>query len=261
MLRELGDGRVELAGDGGRVLARAQLVRGRDPVWAENLERPEGVGPGEAAAQVVVDLRGCRAATADEELAAALAAAGAQPVRHAHVMVAPTGSGGQGPRLAFTDGAVAGWDAAQDDRAEALAPARLAAYPPGHPDRAADSLAAAVGDLRAIIAGQVTGPLRHDLSAVLVGGDGRLQGGVLVTQTPEDPVWGPGPWITDLFVHPDYAGRGWGSALLQQVLRSAAHARDPEVALAVTTTNPAVQTYRRAGFTVLLTTWALLLPT
>lgn len=53
--------------------------------------------------------------------------------------------------------------------------------------------------------------------------------------------------ILQLQIHPDHQNKGYGKAVMQQILR---HANTPKVSLTVLKGNPAIHLYKRLGFEV-----------
>ena len=128
---------------------------------------------------------------------------------------------------------------------DALADAYLAAYPPGV---AASSLGEAQQEMDESFAGEF-GTLRPDLTQVAAL-QGRLVGAILVV---DRSIWDPqldGPFIIDLFVHPDLKGMGVGRALLDEAIHACATAGDVTLSLRIGDgTSPAAHAlYARAGF-------------
>lgn len=128
---------------------------------------------------------------------------------------------------------------------DALADAYLAAYPPGV---AATTLSDAQQEMDDTFAGEF-GTLRPDLTRVAVL-QGRPVGAILVVGK---SIWDPqlrGPFIIDLFVHPDVKGMGVGRALLDEAVHACAMAGDATVSLRIGEgTSPAAHAlYARAGF-------------
>jgi GNAT superfamily N-acetyltransferase len=197
-----------------------------------------------AVAAVIAELQGWRVAS-EEPFSRLLVAAGARPLRHSHVMSRdlvrnPAPSEWLEPRLP------AGVRLTPVDRpAIDLAPALLAAFPPDHPD---------YGDIREpehpeveleeLMSGSLLGPLLR-CSALAVGEDGAVVGAILVNGKPGDPPY-DGPWISDVFRHPEVPGVG--GALLRRALAIATRDRLSAVSLAVTHANPAMAVYAALGF-------------
>ncbi|WP_241656378.1 GNAT family N-acetyltransferase [Propioniciclava sinopodophylli] len=93
------------------------------------------------------------------------------------------------------------------------------------------------------------GALRHDLTRVATFED-RPVGAILVVGK---SIWDPqlhGPFIIDLFVHPDVRGMGVGRALLDDAVHACARAEDATLSLRVGegTSPAALALYTRAGF-------------
>ena len=128
---------------------------------------------------------------------------------------------------------------------EPLAAAYLAAYLPGV---AAASIDEALQEIDDTFAGEF-GELRPDLTKVAVV-DGRPVGTILVVKR---SIWDgdlDGPFIIDLFVHPDAGGRGIGRTLLGRAIESAAAAGDEVLSLRFGegTSEAALTLYVDAGF-------------
>ncbi len=135
--------------------------------------------------------------------------------------------------------------AIQTSDRDPLATAYLAAYPPGV---AASNLSDAQQEVDDTFAGEF-GTLRHDLTRVATL-QGRPVGAILVV---EKSIWDPeldGPFIIDLFVHPDVQGMGVGQALLDEAVHACAAAGDATLSLRFGDgTSPAAHAlYTRAGF-------------
>lgn len=128
---------------------------------------------------------------------------------------------------------------------DALATAYLAAYPPGV---AAASLDDAQQEMDDTLAGEFGKP-RLDLTRVATLQD-RPVGAILVV---DKSIWDrqlDGPFIIDLFVHPDIRGVGVGRALLDEAVHACAAAGDGTLSLRLGEgTSPAAHAlYARAGF-------------
>jgi ribosomal protein S18 acetylase RimI-like enzyme len=209
---------------------------------ADRFELADGVSPDRAVAAVIGDLRGWRVAGA-EAFGRLLVAAGASPRRHAHLMSRdlardPAPSDWLEPPLP------AGVHLTPVDRpAIDLAPSYSAAFPPGHPDHD-DMPDHPDRELDDLMSGRLVGPLLR-CSALAVGEGGDVVGVILVNGQPGDPPFG-GPWISNVFRHPE--ARGVGGALLKHALAGATRDRLPAVGLAVTHENPARALYEAYGF-------------
>jgi ribosomal protein S18 acetylase RimI-like enzyme len=215
-----------LRDDDGTVIAR-YLDVGRGTADLLELDVPV-----ERAVPIVLrELRGMRVA-GPVELAHALVAAGARPLRHAHVYshaleTLPDEPPGLRPL---------------DRPPEDLLAAYDAAFPPGHPDRTQPPLP----HLAAIVAEGLL-----DASGIAVDGDA-VVGAVLVGELHDaDPPLG-GPWVMEVFRDPRYPGVG--RALLERAL---ARVPGPSLGLAVTEGNPARRLYERLGFRRLLTSFTV----
>lgn len=235
------------------------------PARAEPLVRSPGVDASDLARVAAAALAGMRVATDDKELAHALVDAGGSLARHATVMVAhprepvPAVQPPSGP---YEIVPLDSLQTTPEALAIALSRSRLAAYGPSHPDHdpAADAAATTV-ELRAMLSGELLGPVHPALSVLVRESGGRsFVGGIIVTTPAADAIWPGGPWITDLFVHPRDTGQGLGRRLLRHTLSAAHHLSLPRVGLAVTRTNPAADLYRSMGFTDLLNSWAINIP-
>lgn len=128
---------------------------------------------------------------------------------------------------------------------DALAAAYLAAYPPGV---AATSLSDAQQEMDDTFADEF-GVLRHDLTRVATF-ENRPVGAILVVGK---SIWDPrldGPFIIDLFVHPEVRGLGVGRALLDTAVHACARAGDATLSLRIGegTSPAALALYTRAGF-------------
>lgn len=146
-----------------------------------------------------------------------------------------------------------------DRPARDLLPAWRAAYPVTHPDHFADDDRAALR-VRLVpqLAGKLHGPLLP-MSALVTDAANRVVAAVIVNDLAGEPPWS-GPWITDLFRHPDPVYSGLGTLLLRRTLAHAAEAGLPTVSLVVTEENPAQRVYTRQGFRAIDTTVTVLIP-
>lgn len=128
---------------------------------------------------------------------------------------------------------------------ESLAAAYLAAYPPGV---AAATLDEALQEIDDTFAGEY-GELREDLTRVAEV-EGRAVGTILVVTR---SIWDAeldGPFVIDLFVHPNASGRGIGRSLLDGAIACAKAAGDETLSLRIGegTSAAALALYGRAGF-------------
>ena len=209
----------------------------RDGVpMADLFDREPGVSADHAAAAVRSELPGWRIA-ADEELGRALLAAGGEPRRHGHLYsydfrLKPRPSWAAPPGITLTD---------IDRPAADLVPARVAAYPPDHPDAAhvPDDHEA---EIHQFVHSGRFGPLLAG-SGIAVAGGGAVVGAIVLGTIPGDPPRN-GPWVIDIFRDPAY--RGVGRALLERAL---ALAPVDTLGLIVTEGNDAARAlYEAMGF-------------
>jgi ribosomal protein S18 acetylase RimI-like enzyme len=218
----------------GRPLGRYdEGLRSGVPI-ADLFEREPGVSVEAAADAVLADLRGWKIA-GDEALGRALIAAGGTKLRHGHLYsydfrVRPAWSDPPGVRLTDIDRPVAD-----------LVPARVAAYPPDHPD-AAFLPENHEEELQAYVYDGQFGPLLRG-SGLAVADDGSVVGAIVLGTIPGDPPLN-GPWVIDVFRAPGW--RGVGRALVQRAL---ALAEVDTLGLIVTEGNDAARRlYEALGF-------------
>ncbi|HZB78204.1 MAG TPA: hypothetical protein VE526_18370 [Solirubrobacteraceae bacterium] len=210
---------------------------------ADLLALADGVEAGLAVPVIVDAFRGWRVAAAPS-LARELVHAGARPRRHAHVMTRDLRRD-PAPDAWLAPALPAGFRLTPADRpAVDLAAASAAAYPPGHPDHQAGP-EQEERELDALLSGRLLGPLLP-CSALAIAPDGAVAGAVLVNASDGEPPFG-GPWISQLFRHPD--APGLGVPLLRRALAGATRDGLAAVGLAVTHTNPARVRYAEHGFT------------
>jgi hypothetical protein len=234
--------RILTGADGAPVATFEAAERGDRPT-ADFFTPADGVAPATAAAEAIAQLGGWRIA-ADPALAQRLVAAGGRPGRHAHVL----------SRDLVRDPAPDGWLeprtppgyrlTAADRPASDLAAACVAAYPPGHPDFADIPDGRPDRELDDLMAGRLIGPLLR-CSGLIVRDDGSVAGAIIVTAGEGEPPLG-GPWIGQVFRHPDAPGTG--GPLLRRALAVATRDGLPALSLAVTHTNPARAVYATFGF-------------
>jgi GNAT superfamily N-acetyltransferase len=204
-------------------------------VYADLFERSPGVSAGRAARAVLAQLRGMRIA-GDEQLGRELVAGGGKAIRHAHLMsydmaVRPRWQDPPGYRLTDVDRPAAD-----------LVDAYLAAFPPGHVDhRPEETREKATAVLDGYISGGEFGPLLRG-SGLAVASDDAVVGAILLGTLPGDPPLN-GPWLIEVFRHPEH--RGVGRALCERAL---ALADVPVLGLMVTEGNPARGLYEALGF-------------
>jgi ribosomal protein S18 acetylase RimI-like enzyme len=208
----------------------------------------DGIPPDRAARAVMAEMKGWRVA-GEEPFSRLLVAAGARPLRHAHVMSRDL-TRNPAPGDWLEPSLPAGVRITPVDRpAIDLAPAFRAAFPSSHPD---------YGDIRdpdhpeeeleELISGRLLGPLLR-CSGLAIADGGEVVGAILVNGKPGEPPF-DGPWIAEVFRRPD--APGIGGALLKRALAIATRDRLPAMGLAVTHTNPAIALYAALGFAGLL---------
>lgn len=233
--------REALRDDGGRVVAT--FVRGtRDGLpLADDVSAADGTPLPEIADVTAARLRGHIVETT-APLGDLLLARGATLRRRSVLMTCDPAA--PRPAVPTPPGVLLG--PAQGVPAEALLDAYIEAYPPGHPDHHA------VADrdghrelLAALVGGTAIGPLMACARTAATGG--RLVGAALVVDMPGEPPL-CGPWLGELFRHPD-APPGTGAALLAAALDRAASDGLPRVGLRVSAGNPARRLYDAFGFT------------
>ena len=127
-----------------------------------------------------------------------------------------------------------------------LANAYAAAYPP---EIGAASTAEAIAEMTATFAGEY-GTLRPDASHAVRSVDGTAMGAILVT---ERSIWDEdieGPFIIDLFIHPDVRNEGLGLELVERAIRACVASGDDSLSLRFGEgTSPAAsRIYSRLGF-------------
>jgi GNAT superfamily N-acetyltransferase len=209
----------------------------RKGVVHADLFQPEpGVSLERAATAALAQLRGMRIA-GDEALGRALIAAGGMPRRHGHLM-----SHDLAQRPHWHE--PAGYRLTDVDRAAVdLVDAFRAAFPPGHVDHRDETPTRALEELEGHLSGRTFGPLLRG-SGLAVAADGRVVGAIILGVLPGDPPLN-GPWLMEVFRHPDH--RGVGRALVERAL---ALTDGPALGLMVTEGNPARRLYEALGFRV-----------
>ncbi|MEV7807235.1 GNAT family protein [Microbispora sp. NPDC088329] len=209
--------------------------------WAYAIE---DIGP-DAAEAITSRLRGW-AVSAPIELGRTLLERGGRLLRHMTVMQCDL------PIARPVEAAAPdGFRVVSCDRAPAdIFPAWFAAYPPGHPDhRPRDGEKALNEELVPLLNGEMIGPLLAcSVLAVRGGSPGEVVGGVIVTDSDR------GPWVADVFRHPERSPRGLGTVMLSAALARAGADGLPCLGLVVTEGNPARRVYERLGFRVIDTT-------
>jgi GNAT superfamily N-acetyltransferase len=238
----------------GRVL---QDTRGREIARFEQGQRDGrptanqfslSVAPEDAVAAVVAQLAGWSVAV-DEPFGRLLVNAGGRPRRHAHVLSRDLASDPAPPEW-LEPPIPPGLRLTPVDRPPTdLAPASFAAYPSDHPDYAnIPSPDQPEIELDELMSGRLMGPLLP-CSGLIVRDDGSVAGAILVNDSDGRPPDG-GPWISQLFRHPQ--ARGAGAPLLRRALAIATRDGVPAIGLAVTDGNPAKRLYECHGFAAIL---------
>jgi len=238
--------RTPLSDDAGVVVvfSLADSIRSGRP-WADGVWRPTDVDLDRAVAMVRTALAGHTVSTSDEELADALLASGASPVRHAHTMthdLTTVPAAGEESPIVIASLDAAGLHA----EADTLGTIAFAAYAGAHPDHEHDHPEQSIGEMHAIADGEVLGPLLPVSTIARV--EGRPIGACLVVERPGSAPDG-GPWVVDVFRDPTVAVRGAGTALLGGSLHRAAASGLPSLSLVVSHANlSAMRVYERLGF-------------
>ncbi|XVQ87609.1 GNAT family N-acetyltransferase [Microbispora siamensis] len=235
--------RTLLGADGVPAFSYLEGVRDGSP-WAYAIE---DVGPG-AADAITSGMPGW-VVSAPAELGRALLDRGARLLRHMNVMLCDLPIA-----RPVAEAAPGGFRVVPCDRSPAeIFPAWFAAYPPGHPDyRPRDGEKALKEELVPLLGGEEIGPLLP-CSVLAVRDEGEVVGGVLVTDSNR------GPWIADVFRHPDRSPRGLGTLMLSTALVRAFEGGLTTIGLVVTEGNPARRVYERLGFQVVATTMTVMI--
>jgi GNAT superfamily N-acetyltransferase len=237
-----------LVGADGAALGRFEAVERDGLKLADLFEPADGIPPEAAAAAVLAEMRGWRIA-AHPAFGSLLIDGGGRPRRHSHLMSRDLVRDPAPP--AWREPPVpAGFRLTPVDRpALELAPACGAAYPPGHPDFAdIPDPDRPEFELEEIVSGRLLGPLLA-CSGLAIAADGAVAAAILVNGRAGDPPLA-GPWISQVFRHPD--APGIGMPLLRRALALATDDGLPALSLAVTHTNPARRVYAELGFAEVL---------
>ncbi len=198
---------------------------------------------------VLEQLAGAPLASADDALVDALVAAGATPLRFAHLFSRdlvedPPDPAWKAPRL--PPGVRLETDP-QSGGVELIDQGRLSirAYPHGHADHEGDDAEHAASQLARLYGGDYIGEVLTG-SVLAVDGD-RLVAVLIVNRMPGTAPLG-GPWVSEVFrePHPHYVGLG--TTLLHRAMAVLAEAGEATLSLVVTDGNPARTVYERAGF-------------
>jgi GNAT superfamily N-acetyltransferase len=236
----------------GVVVGRYQVYRS-DPPTADLFEVLTDVE--DAVEAIFGRLRGWLVATADDALADALLARGAEQKRHSHVMSKDLTDGEVTPDWSLP------WTLEVIDASTRFGPEVVPlirrAYPAEHPDAEEGSDTEIVEDIHARLAGERLGP--HLVGSAVARDAGRPIGLIIVNRVPGDPPFA-GPWISDVCRDPDPQYRGVGRALLEHAIGRVRDAAETGLSLAVTVGNPAQRVYERLGFVIATTARKLQIP-
>jgi GNAT superfamily N-acetyltransferase len=88
----------------------------------------------------------------------------------------------------------------------------------------------------------------------------RVVGAIVISEVDANRAFSGGPWITDVFVDPEFAGRGIGGLLIARSAARLATQDRPTLGLAVTASSPARRLYERMGFVTRHEIWQIALP-
>jgi len=246
--------RTVLTGPDGAIVA-TYLAGTREGVpLADDVQPAAGVAP-ELVIAAALEWLGGHIVAGGTALGEALVAAGAQPRRRARVMVRDLRADSL-PHAPAAPGITI--EQATPGNTDALLDAFVAAYPPGHPDhRAGGDRPSEREQLRSLMAGEVIGVLL-DCSRLARERSGAAVGAALAFDHPGEPPLA-GPWLGELFRHPD-APAGTGAALLAASLAAAGAEGLRTMGLVVTDGNPALRVYLDAGFVVVREEFAVCVP-
>jgi predicted N-acetyltransferase YhbS len=236
-------GRVTLRGPDGRIAGSYVAGTREGHPLADDLAAAPGVDEAALCAAVLAGLPG-HIVGAPVAVGDRLAAAGAEVRRRVALLARdPREPVAQTPVPAGVRIAALGRRGPDE-----LLDAYVAAYGPGHPDHRAGLGREEERELLAhLMDGDEIGPLLPASRVALANRDGRVLGALLVHDfSGVAPPLG-GPWVGELFAHPDAPG-GTGSALLATGIAAAGAAGLEALGLAVTDGNPAERLYARFGF-------------
>ena len=221
---------------------------------------PYGGSPGADAATALVEvddvvpvvleqMAGALLASSEDALVDALVAAGAVPVRSAHLFSRDLVEDPPDPAWG-TPALPPGVRLETDVRTggvELIDQGRLSvrAYPHGHADHEGDDPEYAATQLARLYGGEYLGEVL-DGSVLALDGD-RLVAVMVVNRMPGRAPLG-GPWVSEVFrdPHPHYVGLG--TTLLHRAMAVLGAAGEESLSLVVTEGNPARSIYERAGF-------------
>lgn len=254
--------RTPLVGDDGRTLLVYSLSG--DPQdgrpWADGVWRPDDIPVADAVAEALRRLPGHAVSTSDRELVAAFGDAGAETLRHAHVMSHDLAGLDDLRRTPTPDHVRTHRLTAQQllRQAQRIGPLLMTAYPPGHPDHRYASVEHAIRGLHLVAQDDVLGPFL-DVSQVAIL-DHAVIGAALIVERPGVAPDG-GPWLLDLFRDPASPVKGVGRALLVASLTAAERAGLASMTLVVSHSNTTARAlYESLGFADHGQSWTLALP-
>jgi GNAT superfamily N-acetyltransferase len=139
---------------------------------------------------------------------------------------------------------------------KAIAIAASAATPPDHADHEIWLGVDRARYWKQLLAGEGScGAVLPEPSRLLRSRDGEIVGVVVVAAMRVSDWWPGGPWIPEIFVVPDFQGRGLGGLLLDYAMEACADAGHQRLGLTVTQGNPAQRLYERFGFRTFRSTW------
>ncbi|MCA1824265.1 MAG: GNAT family N-acetyltransferase [Mycobacteriales bacterium] len=210
--------------------------------WVLDLRPYDGVDPARVAAAARASLGGHRVCLADDRLVDSLLAVGGRIQRRGSDYVFDTTAGV--PAVWREPHLPTGLGLAPFAVTDSLVAAFAAAVPPDHPDH--DPTEDIADNLTGFIEGRWLGPLLVPAARVVT--DGHTDYGGIVVTVRDRPPEIAGPWVCELFVHPERRGTGLGRALLQHAIAAAADVGYPRVGLVVTAGNPAERLYQSVGF-------------
>ncbi len=216
---------------------------------AADLRAVPGTDLARLAAVAARDLPGVRVTTRLDEAAAltearALVVGTTVHMVRADLQADPPPLRWAGPHLTAGREAV-GVEAVDEDQ---IAAAQRVAFGPGHPDHEPTVEAQDLGQLHALLAGELFGPLYADASTAVVDAEGRVVACMVATLWEGiGEEWPGGPWLVDLFSVPG-SPLLLGRALLARAVAVAALDGHAAVGLAVNATNRARRLYERLGF-------------
>lgn len=245
-----------LRDDAGRALADIEVIP-RGPTPRADVVAATGADPGSVAAAVWSRLPGFRVSVIDDDdVADRLQALGASPGRHLLTMELDLRSGPPPARPCAVP--IGPMEVARTADYGAIV---SRAYPPGHPDHEPSDAEpeGAARTVAALLRGEHVGPWLPAASFD-ARDDDRVLGAVLISEMPPSTTYAGGPWVTEIFVEPDAAGRGIGGALLARAATALVAAERPTLGLAVTVGNPAHRLYEALGFVTLQDVRQVLLP-